>query len=349
MQRRDFAQSITMPVVREPIHAPEFFPGEWLNAPPLSMAALDGKIVLVDFWNYTCSNCLRTLPYLLEWWHRYRAHGFMLVGIHTPEFAFAKRLENVTVAVQRLGIDYPVLLDNDQRNWSAWTNRFWPTKYLVDARGYIRYFCYGEGHYRHTEQEIQRLLREINPTVDLPDIMPALRPTDEQEAVCYRSTPELHLGYERGRLANRERYRPNQTVAYAAETTDSLDIVTLGGYWMNGPQSVTLTADVGTLAVRYRGKEVNLVAVPPDTGSGCIVIEQDGAPLPLSALGADARPNGGEVYVSVDQPRMYNLVKNPSYGTHHLRLRMTTPGISLYVLTFVTECISAESSEEAAA
>ncbi|MGE5138048.1 MAG: redoxin domain-containing protein, partial [Rudaea sp.] len=140
---------------------PEFEPGNWLNSPPLRMRDLRGKAVLVDFWDFTCINCLRTLPYLVEWYRRYHDKGLVIVGVHAPKFSFAQNPELVAEAAWANRLDYPILLDNEFKTWQAFANRYWPAKYLIDGDGYIRYQTYGEGHYAETERAIQTVLSEL--------------------------------------------------------------------------------------------------------------------------------------------------------------------------------------------
>src|SRR5438874_7721634 len=143
----------------------------WLNSPPLSLRQLRGKAVLIDFWDYTCVNCIRTLPYLKAWHERYAAKGLVIIGIHTPEFTFAQYESNVERGVREFGLTYPIVIDTNYELWKAFANKYWPAKYLIDKEGYISGAHFGEGAYAETEQIIQELLREIDPSVALPDIM----------------------------------------------------------------------------------------------------------------------------------------------------------------------------------
>lgn len=196
------------------IRAPDLVGGYWVNSEPLSLGVLRGKAVLIDFWDYTCVNCIRTLPYVSEWHRRYAGLGLVVVGVHAPEFSFAKDLEGVKQAIQKFGIEYPVVMDNGFTIWQAYANRYWPAKYLVDKDGYIRFYHYGEGGYVEVEGAIQVLLREISPDAQLPEPMPAVRDSDKPGAVCYRVSPELYLGYERGRIGNPAGFMPKETATY---------------------------------------------------------------------------------------------------------------------------------------
>ena len=187
------------------IRAPHLVQGEWVNSDHTwTMETLvRDAVVLVDFWEYSCVNCLRTLPYLALWHERYAALGLRIVGIHTPEFSFGRDRYNLERALNRFDIQYPVLLDNEQGNWSAFATRAWLTKYLIDSRRRIRYTTVGEGRYADTETMIQTLLRELHgEDIALPPLIEPIRPHDLPCAVCYPATPELYAGYAHGRLGN---------------------------------------------------------------------------------------------------------------------------------------------------
>src|SRR5712692_787341 len=176
-----------MPQINETILAPALEGGEWIQQGPVELAQLRGhRIVLLDFWDYTCVNCIRSLPYVSEWHRRYAATGLVVVGVHAPEFS----------------LDYPIVLDNSYAIWRAYSNRYWPAKYLIDAQGRLRYYHFGEGLYQETEKQIQKMLSELDPTAQFPPPITPIRETDQPGAVCYRVTPELYLGYARGQFGN---------------------------------------------------------------------------------------------------------------------------------------------------
>lgn len=183
------------------VHAPEIGP-VWLNSPPLTLRQLRGRLVLLDFWDFTCVNCLRTLPYVTAWHRRYEPYGVQVLGIHSPEFYFSKAPGVVEAALRELGIDYPVMLDNDYTVWKLFANRYWPTKYLIDGEGYLRYAHFGEGAYTETEQAIQELLREQTPGLTLPSPLPLVRPLDAPGALafCPQPSPEIYLGHHAAAL-----------------------------------------------------------------------------------------------------------------------------------------------------
>jgi thiol-disulfide isomerase/thioredoxin len=336
-----------MPAVNEPIRAPGFREGQWLNASPLQLADLRGRVVLVDFWDYACVNCLRTLPYVQAWWRRYRELGLTVVGVHTPEFAFGRDNGLVVQAALELGIEYPVLLDRDRHTWGVWMNRFWPTKYLLDQEGLIRFFHFGEGEYLGLEAQLQILLRAATPTVALPPLLLPLRPSDEPGVLCYHTTPDVYLGYNRGRLGSTEGHHPDRVVTYRIPTAYAPDEVYLGGAWEAAAEAMVLDGPEGVLQIYYRAKEVYLVLSPPPDGPGEIVIEQDEAPLLQEAFGAHVLRDGRASIVRVDRPRAYQLVANPHFGTHVLRLTFRTPGLAAYVFNFTSEVMEEAMGEAA--
>ncbi|HWN56639.1 MAG TPA: redoxin family protein, partial [Methylomirabilota bacterium] len=180
-----------MPQISETVLAPELEGGNWIQHGPVSLKELrDKAVVLIDFWDYTCVNCIRTLPYVVEWNRRYAKSGLVIVGVHAPEFSFAREGSHVAEAAARFGLEYPIVLDNEYAIWRAYSNRFWPAKYLIDSKGRIRYYHFGEGSYQESELAIQGLLRELSPTLSLPPPMEPMRDTDQPGAVCYRVTPE---------------------------------------------------------------------------------------------------------------------------------------------------------------
>ena len=189
----------------EKIHAPEIG-RTWINASAATLRQLRGQVVLVDFWDYTCVNCIRTLPYIREWYRRYRHLGLTVIGVHTPEFHFAREPEHIRRAAQEFGLEYPIVLDNDYEIWQAYSNRCWPAKYLIDKDGYVRYYHFGEGSYSQTEEAIQKLLREIHPQVTLPALMEPGLEADRPGTRCLPVTPELYLGFSRGQLGNESGY-----------------------------------------------------------------------------------------------------------------------------------------------
>jgi len=343
------------------VRMPDFAPGEWLNTEqPLSKEALRGRVLLVDFWDYTCVNCIRTLPYVIAWHERYAALGLTVIGVHSPEFRFARARAQIEAAIHEFGIRYPVLLDNEYATWTRFANRAWPTKYLIDAQGYLRYTAQGEGAYQETEHAIQMALRERDPAISLPDLLPPLRPEDTPGAVCYRPTPELYAGYERGALGNREGYAPGHPMVYRLPRPQERREARFyaGGIWQAGQESFAFAGqDGGRIVLTYRAATVNAVLSPsadpvevllnlrPPDVPPLIEVRQDGAPLtPLNAgedvqIGAD-----GVSTIVVTRPRMFELVRNPDFGVHEVELVFRAHGLALYGFTF-TSCVAPGESE----
>lgn len=322
------------------IIAPELEGGYWLQGGPLTMAGLRGRPVLVDFWDYTCINCLRTLPYLVEWHRRYSPYGLVIVGVHTPEFSFARRADDVRRAIAEFGIEYPVVMDNDYAIWRAYNNRYWPAKYLVDAQGRLRYYHFGEGAYESVERALQHLLREVQPDLVLPEPMPPVRDEDRPGAVCYRVTPEVYLGFLRGSIGNPTGFAPKRPANYRDPGLHAEGFFYLEGPWVAEEECVYRPWDAlesSRLYLRYTAREVNVVMNPMSGQAGRLDIWQDGAPIPAEDAAADVRwDENGQSYVAVDVPRMYRLVENRDVGHHELSLSTSAPGMALYAFTFVS-------------
>src|ERR1700730_6371631 len=185
-----------MPQWSETVLAPELDGGQWIQHGPVSLKAQrDKAVVLIDFWDYTCVNCIRTLPYVVAWNKRYKDSGLVVVGVHAPEFSFAREGSHVAEAAARFGLEYPIVLDNEYAIWRAYSNRCWPAKYLVDSQGRIRYYHFGEGGYQESERAVQRTLKDLNAQFNAPAPMEPMRDNDHSRALCYRVTPALYLGY----------------------------------------------------------------------------------------------------------------------------------------------------------
>ncbi len=352
-----------MEIEKGKVHAPEI--GRmWVNSPPVTLGELRGRVVLIDFWDYTCVNCIRTLPYVIEWHRRYADKGLTILGVHAPEFSFARTRELVAAAVERFGIPYAVMMDNGYLVWQAFANKCWPAKYLIDKDGYVRFFHFGEGDYAGTEQAIQKLLREANPEVELGTLMEPVRDTDRPGAACYRTTPELYLGHKRGRIGNTPGFLhpgpppgsgPAELRAGDYKLPEKLeaDVFYLSGPWRTGPESIHAAADgageQSGLLVFYTAKEVNLVMAPNGEAQTAEVL-QDGRPLERGDAGEDVRYTpAGESRVEVATPRMYNLVRNAEIGQHLLQLVTRQAGLGCFAFTFVSCVAGFEGRAEPAA
>lgn len=335
-----------MKVEKGTVRAPEI--GRvWLNSQPLSFRQLRGRVVLVDFWDYTCVNCIRTLPYVQAWHERYRDQGLTVIGVHTPEFTFAQYESNVERGIREFGLTYPIVVDSNREIWKAFANRYWPTKYLLDKDGYLRYGHFGEGGYRECEQAIQELMHEVDPELQLPKIMEPLREEDHPGAVCYRPSGELYLGHGRGRIGNEGGFKEDQVADYefAGKVEETFFYAT--GRWAStaeyfeaageGPHSLKLT---------FEASGVNLVMASPRGAAAEVLLLLDGKPVAHSQATKDTRfrtsGTRGESYVVVDSARMYALVENHEFGAHDLEL-VCSEGIAAFAFTF-TGCVDPVSS-----
>jgi thiol-disulfide isomerase/thioredoxin len=329
------------------IPAPDFHAKLWFNSPPLSLAQLRGKVVLVDFWEYTCINCIRTFPYLRRWEELYTPVGLIIIGVHTPEFAFAKNPANVANAVKRFGFSFPVVLDNDETIWNAFHNAAWPSYFLIDKDGRITYMHIGEGDYGETELVIRQLLKEAKPGLDFSTVrfaLPADANADMDASVCRRATPETYLGFAHGtNLANPGGEDETQEVHYAAPPVVPIDNFVLNGDWKAGDEFVRHARSSALLKdaveLHYQAKAVYLVAGSDDGSPKPLYVIQDGKPLPPISRGVDVRAGtNGSSYIALGGKRMYYVVNNPEFGEHTLVLSTSSPGVSLYSFTFGNNC-----------
>jgi cytochrome c biogenesis protein CcdA/thiol-disulfide isomerase/thioredoxin len=306
--------------------APEFTDTQdWFNTPgmrPLSLTALRGRVVLVDFWTYTCINCIRTLPYLKAWDASYRHDGLTIVGVETPEFAFEHDASNVSNAIKQFGLRYPVVQDNDMGTWNAYGNEYWPADYLIDSTGQVRYATFGEGDYDKTETAIRALLAEKGSQVG-----GRSHPTDVV-VPSEQATPETYLGTERAQGwidAPRE-----GTHSYGAATTGTLALndFAFSGTWKIAGQPATAIEDAG-IDVEFQAKNVYLVLSSAGGKPRQVQVLLDGHPIPASDAGADVHAGA----VTVSGQRLYTLVSLRRDERHRLGLRFA-PGVTGYAFTF---------------
>ena len=287
--------------------APEFTGiSAWLNSPPLTTEGFRGKVVLVQFWTYSCINCLRTLPYVTKWYEQYKDKGLVVVGVHTPEFAFEKERANVETAIKRLGIHYPVAQDNRYRTWRAFGNQYWPAAYLIDRSGTIVATQFGEGGYQQMETAIARLVGEHAPIAPMRDL--------DLSAVA---TPELYLGSEKNDGAIVETQDAAQGErSYAPPDDLPPSRFALAGLWNMTADRATSTADGNEILLRFNAPKVNLVAGSLSPQALSVIV--DGTPQPP---------------VTVDGSRLYSIYSGPG-GEHVLRLKAPKAGLSAYSFTF---------------
>ncbi len=309
--------------------APEFTgTQDWFNTPgdrPLTLASLRGRVVLVDFWTYTCINCIRTLPYLKAWDQAYRRDGLTIVGVHTPEFAFEHDAGNVRDAIGQFGLRYPVVQDNDMGTWNAYANQYWPADYLIDAHGQVRYTAFGEGDYDKTETAIRSLLAEAGARIG-----GRSHPTDVVTPSVV-ATPETYLGTERaqgwidGPKGGRHDYGPSPTGPL------SLNDFAFSGVWNIAAQPATavLGSHPPGVDLEFEAKNVYLVLSSPGERPLPVRVLLDGHPISAADAGADVHHG----VVTVRRQRLYSLVSLPGDAQHRLSLRFA-PGVSGYAFTF---------------
>jgi cytochrome c biogenesis protein CcdA/thiol-disulfide isomerase/thioredoxin len=284
----------------------------WLNTPghrPLTIAGLRGRVVLVDFWTYSCINCQRSLPHVEAWDRAYASDGLTVIGVHTPEFAFEHVPANVAAAAKQLGVDYPVAIDDDYATWDAYQNEYWPAEYLIDASGTVRHIDVGEGQYGQTETLIRQLLEAAHPGLVLPprtDVAD-LTPTE-------LSTPESYLGYDHPLNLAGQTVEDDQMVAYQAPPTVPADEYAYSGQWSVGSEGSTAGGGAG-LTLNFQAKDVYLVL----GGTGTVTVSVDGATT--------------RTVVVAGIPRLYQLVGTPAAARALLSLSVS-PGVEAYDFTF---------------
>jgi thiol-disulfide isomerase/thioredoxin len=306
----------------------------WLNSPPQSAADLDGKVVLVDFWTYTCINWLRTLAYVRAWAERYQDQGLVVVGVHTPEFPFERDVDNVRQAVKDMTIAYPVAIDSDYAIWQAFANRFWPAIYIADAEGRIRHHQFGEGGYAECEMVIQRLLRDSGRDT-VPHDLVSVDPTGLEAQADWASlrSPETYLGYEQARgFASAGHAVLDQTHNYVAPDRLNLNHWALTGDWTLERRASVLDRTEGRLLFRFHARDVHLVMGPrPRETSMRFGVLIDGEP-PGDSHGLDTDRQGRG---TVDQQRLYQLIRQPgSINDRTFEIIFLAPGVEAYVFTF---------------
>ena len=306
----------------------------WLNSAPLTPSDLRGKVVAVNFCTYTCINWLRTLPYVRAWAERYAADGLVTIGVHTPEFSFEHDLGNVERALKQMQVVYPVMLDNHYAVWEAFSNHYWPALYLIDADGHIRHHRFGEGDYERSEMVIQRLLAEANgrdPALGLVSVDP-----DGPEAPAdwdHLRSPETYLGYRQAtNFASRTDIAPDLPTTYDVPTALALNEWALSGEWTVGGDAAVVNAPSGRVAFRFHARDVHLVMAPGTADVPArfrVFIE--GRP-PGSDGGGDV---GNEGSGSLDEPRMYQLIRQPGAIDDRLfEIEFLDRGAEAFAFTF---------------
>ncbi|MDI3558992.1 cytochrome c biogenesis protein DipZ [Bradyrhizobium sp. Arg816] len=307
---------------------------EWLNSPPLTFEALKGKVVLVDFWTYSCINCLRSIPYVRAWAEKYRDQGLVVIGVHAPEFAFERNVANVKNAVSTLRIGYPVAIDNDYKIWRSFENQYWPAHYFIDANGKVRHHHFGEGEYAESERVIQTLLAEAG-NRNVPSDVVAVKASGAEAAASDSADVQSHetyVGYSRGEnFVSPGGVVKDEAHAYAAGEPQ-LNDWSLTGNWTVGPERGQLNAPDGSIVYRFHARDLHLVLGPATEGASIrFRVTIDGKP-PGAAHGMDTDADGNGV---VTTQRLYQLIRTPDAVTDHtFEIRFLDAGLQAYAFTF---------------
>jgi thiol-disulfide isomerase/thioredoxin len=307
----------------------------WLNADPLTAADLRGKVVLIDFWTYTCINWLRTLPYIRAWAAKYKDHGLVAVGVHTPEFEFEKDIDNVRRAVKDMRVDYPVAIDNEYAIWNSFKNKYWPALYLIDARGKIRYRHFGEGAYEQSELAIQQLLAEAGVGGVSHELVSVSGVGGVEASADWSSlkSPENYLGYRRTEnFASPGGVATDERRVYANPARLRLNHWALSGNWIVRQQAAVLSAGSGRILYRFYARDLHLVMGPETRGTSVSFhVLIDGQP-PGAAHGSDVDDQGGG---TVTEQRLYQLIRQRGAVTEHtFEITFSRPGVQAYAFTF---------------
>ncbi len=314
------------------------FPGlagavAWLNSAPLDVSALRGHVVLIDFWTYSCINCLRAIPHVRAWFEKYRSSGFVVIGVHTPEFAFEKDVRNVEGAVRDLDLVYPVAVDSNYTIWKAFENEYWPAHYVIDAKGTIRYHHFGEGQYEETERVIQELLREAKALAERPDIQVTARGAQAPPSLQDVRSPETSFGYERqDHFASPQALRKDEPEWYTAPVAPSLNQWGLAGHWKVENEHARLLSSRGRIVFRFHARDLHLVL-----GSGVsqrairFRVLLDGSP-PGQDRGVDVDANGRGV---VTGHRLYQLIRQKGgIEERTFEIEFFEAGLDAFAFTF---------------
>ncbi|NLS03404.1 cytochrome c biogenesis protein DipZ [Rhizobium sp. P32RR-XVIII] len=306
---------------------------EWLNSPPLTTEQLRGKVVLIDFWTYSCINCIRTTPYVRAWAEKYKDQGLVVIGVHAPEFAFEKKISNVKKAVGDFKIGYPVAIDNDYKIWRAFDNSYWPAHYLIDAKGQIRYHHFGEGSYGQTEQAIQDLLREAgSETAAGAPVTPDAKGAEASPDLKNIRSGETYLGYQQAtNFVSPERLQADAASNYSI-AEPSLNEWGLSGTWIVGPEQATLARAGGGITYRFSARDLHLVLGPGADGKPIrFQVTVDGK-APGDDHGADVDKDGKG---TVKETRLYQLVRQAGkVAERTFEIRFQDPGVEAFAFTF---------------
>jgi cytochrome c biogenesis protein CcdA/thiol-disulfide isomerase/thioredoxin len=310
---------------------------QWLNSPPLTAQSLRGKVVLIDFWTYSCINCLRSLPYVKAWADKYKDQGLVVIGVHAPEFAFERNIDNVKKATHDLGIDYPVAIDNNYAIWRSLNNQYWPAHYFVDAQGRIRYHHFGEGDYAQSEKVIQQLLTEAGHAnaANMPTGLTSASVQGVEAAADNNDmqSPETYIGYARAEnFASPGGETEDKPHTYAVPVQPALNDWGLTGKWKVGAEHATLTTASGGIVYRFHARDLHLVLGPNQDGKPVrFRVSIDGA-APGASHGSDVAADGTGTVTGV---RLYQLVRQSGdVKDHTFSIEFLDPGVEAYSFTF---------------
>jgi thiol-disulfide isomerase/thioredoxin len=320
----------------------------WLNSPPLTMAQLRGKVVMIDFWEYTCINCIRTFAQNKTWYTRYHKLGFEIIGVHDPEFDIAFPVENVAASLKRFGLPYSIVVDDWFTIWKAYHNNTWPHRFLIDGKGVIRFERSGEGGDGAFEQAIRQLLVEAHPELKF-STSEKIAPEEEAFAPqCGIPTGEMYVGdwYGRGILVNDEGYHQGKTILYKLPASVPDGAAGVAGPWSTDKNGMIYrgkrespSASADRLEMRYHARELYAVMNVSRGKASRLYIQQDGKDLTAQNKGVDVQFDAaGHSFLEIREPRMYYLVANPSFGSHFVELIPTASGLTVNSFTFGNNC-----------
>lgn len=303
----------------------------WVNSEPLKLSDLKGKVVIIDFWTYSCINCIRTLPYLNTWYNTYKDDGLVIIGVHTPEFAFEKDINNVKKAAKQYNISYPIVQDNDFKTWRAYNNNYWPAKYIVDKDGYLRYTHFGEGEYDKTEKVIRQLLAEGKAPSEMPEEKSASVKADNVDFQKIE-TRETYVGYEREESqGNKEAIIADKEQTFKEPAQVENDLFYLVGKWIVGSDNAKLNAKNGKIIINYKASQANLVM----NGNGKTIkakVLLDGKLIAPGVRGSDVAADGT---VTIKDAKLYGLVDTKDqYERHTLTLEFLDTDVEAFAFTF---------------
>jgi len=333
---KSMAQLMAHPAARLPVEGELPSLGgaiEWLNSQPLTPAGLRGKVVLIDFWTYTCINWLRTLPYVRAWADKYKDQGLVVIGVHTPEFSFERDIDNVRRAVKDMRIDYPVAVDSNYAIWRAFRNAYWPALYFADAQGRLRHHHFGEGEYERSEMAIQQLLAESG-TDGFPRGLVSVDPRGLEVAADWGNlrSPENYLGYERTANFTSPGAVPGKRSVYALPKQLAINHWALSGDWAVEKEAVALHKAGGRIAYRFHARDLHLVMGPAARGASVRFRVLIDGQAPGAAHGGDIDEQGNG---TVTEQRLYQLIRQPKpIVDRQFEVEFLDPGVEAFAFTF---------------